>query len=45
MLSDFGGMLGLIITVFEFLAAEINERVIKAKIIRSLFFIKKPKNM
>ena len=41
MLSDFGGLLGLVIVAFEFLAEFINEKVIKAKFIRSLFYVKK----
>ena len=45
MLSDFGGLLGLVIVVFEFLAEKINEGVIKAKFIRSLFYVKKPESM
>jgi len=42
MLSDFGGLLGLVIVIFELIAKYINERVIKAKFIRSLFYVKKP---
>ena len=45
MLSDFGGLVGLVIVVFEFLAEKINEMVIKAKFIRSLFYVKKPESM
>jgi hypothetical protein len=45
MLSDFGGLLGLVIVVFEFAAEKINEGVIKAKFIRSLFYVKKPTSM
>jgi hypothetical protein len=43
--SNFGGLLGLVIVVFEIIAEYINERVMKAKFIRSLFFIKKPKDL
>ena len=43
MLSDFGGLLGLVLVVFELIAKFINERVIKAKFIRSLFYVKKPR--
>jgi len=45
MLSDFGGLLGLVIVVFEFLAEKINEKIIAAKFIRSLFYVKKPEAM
>ena len=45
MLADFGGLLGLIIVVFEVIAEFINEKVIKAKFIRSLFYVKKPAHM
>ena len=45
MLSDFGGLLGLIIVAFEFLAEFLNEKVIKAKFIRSLFYVKKASNL
>jgi hypothetical protein len=45
MLSDFGGLLGLVIVVVEVIAIYINEKVIKAKFIRSLFFVKKPSIM
>jgi hypothetical protein len=42
MTSDFGGLLGVVLVVFDLLAKFINEKVIKAKFIRSLFFVKKP---
>ena len=40
--ADFGGLLGLVFVVFELIAEFINEKVIKAKFIRSLFYVKKP---
>ena len=42
MLSDFGGMLSVVLVVFMVGGKEINERVVRAKFIRSLFYIKKP---
>ena len=45
MLAEFGGLLGLLIVVFELMAELINEKVIKAKFIRSLFYVKKPSSM
>ena len=42
MLSDFGGLLGLVLVIFELISKFINEKIIKAKFIRSLFYVKKP---
>jgi hypothetical protein len=44
LLSDFGGMSPIILFVFQFLATAINQRLIIAKFIRSIYFIKRPKN-
>ena len=45
LLSDIGGLLGFFIVMFNIVAKFINEKVIKAKFIRSLFFVKKPSVM
>ena len=43
LLAAFGGMLSIITTVFKVIASFVNEKVMKAKFIRSLYFIEKPK--
>ena len=43
-LSEFGGIFAIIRAFFGYLAMFINEKVIKAKFVRSLYFAKKPKH-
>ena len=45
LLADFGGLIGVVIIIFNLVVKFINEKVIKAKFIRSLFFVKKPSTM
>ena len=43
-MAVFGGMMKLILSSFTLFVQVLNQEVIKAKLIRSLYFIKKPKN-
>jgi len=42
--AKLGGLMKIITGVFGIIAIAINERVIKAKLMRSLYFIEKPMN-
>jgi hypothetical protein len=43
-LAKIGGLLGGFIKILDILIGKLNKQIIKAKFIRSLFFIKKPKD-
>ena len=45
LLANLGGIYAGIMVVFKVLAKFINEKVIKAKFIRSLFYVRKPNSM
>jgi hypothetical protein len=44
LLANLGGIFAGIIAVFKVAGKFINEKVIKAKFIRSLFYVRKPDN-